>query len=35
MNSASYDTGYSKEDVGVYDKYLKGTSPSEKYIENK
>ena len=36
MNSMiSTNPWYSTEDVGVYDKYLKGTSPSEKYIENK
>ena len=35
MNSMISDPWYSTEDVGVYDKYLKGTSPSEKYIENK
>ena len=26
---------YYEEDVGIYDKYLKGTNPSEKYIEEK
>ena len=32
MNSSPL---YSTEDIWVYDKYLKGTAPSEKYIENK
>lgn len=34
MNSMISDPWYSTEDVGVYDKYLKGTSPSEKYIDS-
>jgi len=35
QNAMNSNPWYSTEDIGVYDKYLKGTSPSEKYIENK
>ena len=35
QNAMNSNPWYSTEDIWVYDKYLKGTAPSEKYIENK
>ena len=34
-NAMNYNPWYSEEDIWIYDKYLKGNSPSEKYIESK
>ena len=34
-NAMNYNPWYSEEDIWIYDKYLKGNSPSEKYIDSK